>query len=106
MQSNVTPQTQRTPLFNRNHNELLRRVYTAQKNNPTDGDYISLVQKDFNHINETMDKNVIIAMSDIQYKNYTKNHIKEAAFTYLRQIQAPHSKVNQIEYTNLKSNHT
>ena len=53
-----------------------------------------------------MDKNVIIAMSDIQYKNYTLKHIKEAAFTYLRQIQAPHSKVNQIEYTNLKSNHT
>ena len=49
-----------------------------------------------------MGESVIIAMSDVQLKKYIKKHIKKAACTYLRQIQAPHSKVNQIEYTNLK----
>ena len=52
-----------------------------------------------------MGESVIIAMSDVQLKKYIKKHIKKAACTYLRQIQAPHSKVNQIEYTNLKSKH-
>ena len=71
------------------------------KDNTTVGDYSTLVQEDFNHINVPMDENGIIAMTDIQYKKYIKKHIHKAARIYLKQIQAPHSKVNNIEYKNL-----
>ena len=70
----------------------MRRVYNAQKKKPTVGDYSTLVQEDFNHINVPMDENGIIAMTDIQYKKYIKKHIHKAALIYLKQIQAPHSK--------------
>ena len=74
----------------------------AQKDNPTDGDYCCLVLEDFKNINVPMDENVIIAMSENEYKSYIKKHIQKAALAYLRQLQAPHSKVNYIKYTDLK----
>ena len=88
-------------ILKRDEGELVRRVYNAQKKKPTVGDYSTLVQEDFNHINVSMDENGIIAMTDIQYKKYIKKHIHKAALIYLKQIQAPHPKVNNIEYKSL-----
>ena len=88
-------------ILKRDEGELVRRVYNAQKKKPTVGDYSTLVQEDFNHINVPLDETVIIAMTDIQYKKYIKKYIHKAALIYLKQIQAPHSKVNNIEYKNL-----
>ena len=41
-------------------------------------------------------------MSEEQYKSYIKKHIRITAFNHLIKIQEPHTKVNQIQYTNLK----
>ena len=88
-------------ILKRNQNELVRRVYIAQRNNPTEGDYCSLVEEDFKHVNISLTENAIIAMNEDQYKSYLKKHVKLTAFNYLRKIQEPHTKVNQIHYTNL-----
>ena len=89
-------------ILKRDQDELLKRVYMVQTNNPTDGDYCRLFLEDFKNINVPMDKNVIIAMSEFEYMSYIKKHIRKAALTNLRQIQAPHSKVDYIKYANLK----
>ena len=88
-------------ILKRNQNELVRRVYIAQRNNPTEGDYCSLVEEDFKHVNISLTENAIIAMNEDQYKYYIKKHVKLTAFNYLRKIQEPHTKVNPIHYTNL-----
>ena len=64
--------------------------------------YCSLVEDDFNHVNIPLNEKAIIAMRKQQYKAYIKKHGRVAAFNYLRKIQEPHTKVNQIQYTNIK----
>ena len=83
--------------------ELVRRVFEAQKSNPTKGDFINLVLEDFELTKLPYNENVIRAMGHSEYKTYTKKHIKSAAFSHPKTIQASHSKVEKIEYTNLET---
>ena len=46
-------------ILNRSEGELVRRVYIAQKNNPTKGDFIELVKKDFHDMCEPFDEDSI-----------------------------------------------
>ena len=82
----------------RDENELLKRVYKAQQLNPTEGDYSNLVIDDLNMINQEINENAIIAMSELQYKKFIKKHIEKAAFRNLSEVQASHSKVRDIKY--------
>ena len=85
-------------ILKRYKNELLKRVYLAQKINPTKGDYSKLVNDDYSKIYQEINEDAIIAMSEFQYKNYIKKHIKQAAFEHLKDIQKSHSKVRDIKY--------
>ena len=51
-------------ILKRDKNELLQRVYMAQKQCPTKGDYCELVAEDFKIINKELNDNAIIAMSN------------------------------------------
>ena len=75
----------------------------AQKQCPTKGDYCELVAEDFKIINKELNENAIIAMSNSQYKNFIKKHIKEATFKCLSTIQASHVKVRDIKYNKLEA---
>ena len=85
-------------ILKRQPEELLRRVFEAQKTNPTHGDFIMLVKEDFAVMKIPYDENAIIAMEETQYKEYIKKHVKETAFSHLKTIQGTHSKVNIIKY--------
>ena len=87
-------------ILKRQPEELLRRVFEAQKTNPTHGDFIMLVKEDFAVMKIPYDENAIIAMEETQYKEYIKKHVKETAFSHLKTIQGTHSKVNIIKYEN------
>ena len=88
-------------ILKRNPEELVKRVFIAQKNNPTEGDYINLVQEDFSLAKIPYDENAITAMGEDQYKEYIKKHIQAAAFSHLTMVQKTHIKVNKIRYENL-----
>ena len=88
-------------ILNRDDNELVKRVYMAQKYSPTEGDYVCLLKEDFKLINLPMDESAIIAMGEMEYKSHIKKHIKKAAFGCLKKIQEPHTKVNHIKYESL-----
>ena len=75
-------------------------MYLAQKLNPTEGDYSKLVIDDFSMIKEEINEYAIIAMTEEQYKNYRKKHIKKSAFKHLSETQTSHSKVRDIHYEN------
>ena len=88
-------------ILNRNSCELLNRVYCAQRDNPSPGDFVELIKKDFDTIEETFSEPHIKQMSKDQYKLYVKKKIHSAALKHLKQIQEKHAKVRDIEYSKL-----
>ena len=73
----------------------------TQKQNPSPGDFVKLVEEDFEKIGEEMDDNLIKHMGKQQFKTFVRNKIKEATLKYLQEKQAGHSKVNDIKYPKL-----
>ena len=53
-------------------------------------------------IGETLNENEIECKSKISYKNYIKQRIRNAAFSYLSRKQESHSKVKDIKYEKLE----
>ena len=90
-------------ILKRNPEELVKWVFVAQKNNPTEGDFINLVQEDFLLVKLPYDENAITAMGEDQYKEYVKKHIKAAVFYHLTLVLKTHPKVNQIKYETLNT---
>ena len=90
-------------ILQRDQNELLKRVYKAQCENPTIGDFIELVRKDFELVGEPFDESKIESMTPKSYKDYVKAKIKEAAFKHLTEVQASHEKVRDIKYMKLET---
>ena len=52
-----------TNIFDRNENELVKRIYYAQNGNPSPGDWVNLIVKDFETIGEKYNENEIKEMS-------------------------------------------
>ena len=79
-----------------------KRVNLAQKSKPTGRDYCQLDQEDFQEIHTPLDKNMITAMGEFDYKAHIKKPILKAACTHLIQIQESLLKVHHIKYNDLK----
>ena len=89
-------------ILKREDNELIRRIYTEQLKNPTDGDFVKLIEDDFRLIKEVQNDVTIQNTNVSMYKTLIKTKIKSAAFQYLSEIQSTHSKVRVIVYQNLE----
>ena len=82
--------------------EITRRVYEAQKDDPVKGDFVELVKEDAKTIDYSIDETHIRSISKYQYQKEIKNKVKIAAFKYLQQLQQSHSKIRDIKYHNIK----
>ena len=67
-------------ILNRNDEELVKRVYKAQKDNPTQGDFICLVKKDLENMGEVFKEEDIMSKNKSQFKLHIGTKIKAAAF--------------------------
>ena len=76
-------------IIKRPDSELIKRVYQAQKENPSHGDFINLIKFDFEVI--------FIPFSEEKFYQIQKN-LTEAAFSEFTSLQAQHSKVRDIPY--------
>ena len=83
-------------ILQREEKELTKRVYKAQKNEPTTGDFVKLLGEDFILINKSQDDKIIEMTNKTDYKQLVKKAIKEAAFNYLKEKQKEHSKVKLL----------
>ena len=88
-------------ILQRDDSELTNKVYIAQKDDPTPGDFADLVSKDFALIGEAHDDNSIQGANRSEYKAKIKSSIKQAALSYLQDKQQQHSKVRHIQYDKL-----
>ena len=71
-------------ILKRNDEELTKRVYKAQSENPIFGDFYHLVKSDWEMIGETMNEEYIRPSNKNTYKKHIKKKIREAAFMYLK----------------------
>ena len=89
-------------ILKRDEKEVLLKVYRAQKENPLPGDFVKLVENDFEVINEKYDEVFLKSMSKKKYKKYIKAKVREAAFKYLMAEKEKRSKVRPIKYKKFK----
>ena len=67
-------------ILGRNKEELIRRVFNAQKDNPTPGDFIELVKGDLANVEVAYDEENIWSQTKIQFKNHIKKKVQSNIF--------------------------
>ena len=77
-------------ILQREDDELTKRIYQAQKDDTTPGDFAELVSKDFLSINQPQDDRKIKMTNRDSYKLDIKAKIKTTAFSYLQEKQQQH----------------
>ena len=85
-------------ILHRPDNELIKRVYAAQKDDPLPGDFFQLVQEDLQLVGGDLSEKHIQQSSRNSFKSEIKQKIKNAAFSYLKSLQRQHSKISDIYY--------
>ena len=89
-------------ILKRPENELIRRVLKAQQHDVLPGDFAQLVQEDMKLLGPNINESYIQQTSRKSFKSEVKRKINHAAFEYLTKLQSKHSKISNIEYTELK----
>ena len=89
-------------ILKRPDEELTKRVYNAQKDSPTDGDFYQLVKADWEMVGENLDEVHITSKSTEEHKKAVKAKIRNAAHRYLQNLKVQHSKVKDIKYPKLE----
>ena len=77
-------------------------MYEAQKLDPKQGDFVQLVKTDLKLANITITEEEIQNMDKINFQTLVKSEIKNAAFSYLLELQQSHSKYRDVKHTTLK----
>ena len=67
-------------ILKRDKNELIRRVYDAQKANPKQGDFVLLVQNDAELVNLVLQEEAIEKMGKKDFQIIVKSAVRKAAF--------------------------
>ena len=85
-------------ILQKNKEELVRKVFEAQKDDPIPGDFVELVKTDKELIGLNMTENEIMKMSKTKFKKFVKEKISDAAFKNLLELKQKHSKLSKISY--------
>jgi hypothetical protein len=86
-------------ILHRNEKELIKKVYNAQKADPSKGDYCKLVESDMNMIDLKLTDQEITNISRFEFKTVVRRRTREAAIKYLEEIKETKSKMDGIIYT-------
>ena len=89
-------------IITRDENETIHKIYRKQKEEYIKGDWFQLLIKDFEFIGIQMDENYIKATPKSVYKKHIKSLIRKAAFKYFMDLKRTHSKLDKIQYQELK----
>ena len=85
-------------ILQRSDNELIKQVYTCQKNSPSPGNWCTLVKGDFEAIGVEINEAQIASTSPQDFKKFIKEKVRNSAFMYLEEIKSGHSKVRENKY--------
>ena len=85
-------------ILQKDEKEMVRRVYEAQKADPSQGDFTELVTNDCEAIELGMSDVEIRRMSKFKFKKVVTSKVLKAAFKYLKDLQKTHSKMDNLQY--------
>ena len=89
-------------LANLEDEEMLSKFFVAQWEHPVSNDWTETVKKDMEFLNIKCDRNNIKLIKKEQFKKVVKKSIQSAAFDYLIDLKESHSKMTNIQYSELK----
>ena len=89
-------------ILTKNKNELISRVYYAQKRKPVRDDWFLTVKHDLEELDIQLSETELISMSKYKFKKFIKAKISVAAFKYLEKLRKGHKKGTNINYDNLE----
>ena len=89
-------------ILQKNESELIRRVYEAQKDDPTPGDFCELVKDDCIDIGLNLSDEDISKHKKKEFQKLVKKKVREAAFSHLIMRKNNHSKMKGLNYKTLK----
>jgi hypothetical protein len=87
----------------RSEEELTKRVYNAQKENPIKGDWIQYLKEDFKYIKEDINETEAKEKTKHEYKTLIKKKVRQQVFLVLKVVQQSHSKVKEIKYNRFQT---
>ena len=88
-------------IISRPENELISRVYHAQKRRPQKDDWILTVTENLDDFDINFNEETLKNMSKLEFKSFLKKKTKKAALNYLKLKQQGHSIVRYIVYKDL-----
>ena len=85
-------------MLQKEESEMVRRIYEAQKSDPSLGDFFELVRQDCQNIRLNMSDQEISKIPKQRFKNIVKAKISNATFLHLQKKQIGHSKMKKLNY--------
>jgi exonuclease III len=89
-------------ILSRDEDEITKKVYRAQMNDPTPGDWVNQVKTDLQELELNVSEGDIAKMSDAQFKTLLKEKVRKKALNELTKTQSNHKKVKHIKYEALQ----
>ena len=89
-------------LVNRKEKEMIHQFFVTQWMNPTRGDWTETVRKDLEEFGIEEDIEFLKSKSKGTFKRLLKKKAREIAFESLVEMKVKHSKMNNLEYKELK----
>ena len=77
-------------ILQKNETEMVRKVYEAQKTDPSPGDFVELVRKDCENIQLDMSDKDISKLPKQKFRAIIKEKISNSAFKFLENMQQEH----------------
>ena len=87
-------------ILHRSDEELIKRVYLAQRADTTDGDFCQLVDEDRRLLDLQLTDIQIGSISSFDLKKLVKVKARQASFKYLMDIKETKTKMDNISYMN------
>ena len=85
-------------ILSRGKEELIRKIYEAQKRKPVKNDWINIVRRDCEELKITYNETQISSLKKSNFKNIVREKIRTNAFKFLLGIKISQSKLSDIEY--------
>ena len=93
-------------ILNKSSNELIHRVYLAQRDNPTKGDFVELVKADLENIGIDYDEEYFKGQTKGQFKQHIKNNISKLVLRTLNLFNLITPRLETLITTSFIFNHT
>ena len=86
-------------ILSRGKEELIRKIYEAQKRKPVKNDWINIIKRDCEELKITYNESQISSLKKTKFKDIVREKIRTNVFKFLMEIKISQSKLNDIDYT-------